>query len=128
MDENSESTPHAQDPAEGATGVDGTTENEGHEGGDDGAIQGDAARGESTGGAIQGSAGPDHDGADSGDGGAIQGDSSRGESTGGAIQGSAGPDHEAPLGGDKATEDQLQADNAAEEATLKTLDPDSPPA
>jgi len=35
---------------------------------------------------------------------------------------------EAPLGGDEGTEDQLEADNAAEEETLKTLDPDSPPA
>lgn len=95
MDENRESTPHPQDPAEGGTGVDGTTENEGHE---------------------------------SGKGGAIQGDSSRGESTGGAIQGDAGSGREAPLGGDETTEEQLQADNETEEDTLKTLDPDSPPA
>jgi hypothetical protein len=128
MDENMDSTPHPQDPAEGATSVDGSTENEGHQGGDDGAIQGDADRGESTGGAIQGDAGSDREDSGDGEGGAIQGDSSRGESTGGAIQGSAGADHEAPLGGDETTEDQLQADNAAEEDTLKTLDPDSPPA
>ncbi|MFK0240116.1 hypothetical protein ACIQTX_04570 [Microbacterium sp. NPDC090281] len=63
-----------------------------------------------------------------GTGGAIQGDSSRGESTGGAIQGDAGQGHRAPLGGDEGTEDQLDADNEAEEDTLKTLDPDSPPA
>ncbi|MFS0910583.1 hypothetical protein AB3M89_02245 [Microbacterium sp. 179-I 3D2 NHS] len=128
MNEYMDSTPHPDDPAEGATGVDGSTEDEGHAGGDDGAIQGDADRGESTGGAIQGSSGAEHDGVQGGQGGAIQGDSSRGDSTGGAIQGDAGPGHEAPLGGDDTTEDQLQADNAAEEDTLKTLDPDSPPA
>lgn len=33
-----------------------------------------------------------------------------------------------PLGGDETTEDQLDADNPAEEDTLKTLDPDAPPA
>lgn len=123
-----ESTPHPQDPAEGATGVDGSTENDGHEGGDDGAIQGDADRGESTGGAIQGDAGSDRADSADGEGGAIQGDSSRGESTGGAIQGDAGPGHDAPLGGDQTTADQLDADNPTEEDTLKTLDPDSPPA
>jgi hypothetical protein len=34
----------------------------------------------------------------------------------------------APKGGDKATEDQLEADNAVEEDMLKTLDPDDAPA
>lgn len=123
-----ESTPHSQDPAEGARGVDRSTENEGHEGGDDGAIQGDADRGESTGGAIQGDAGSDREDSGDGEGGAIQGDASRGESKGGAIQGSAGPEHDAPLGGDKTTEDQLTADNQAEEDMLKSLDPDAAPA
>lgn len=33
-----------------------------------------------------------------------------------------------PIGGDETTEEQLEADNPAEEETLKTLDPDSPPA
>lgn len=33
-----------------------------------------------------------------------------------------------PLGGDETTEEQLDADNPAEEDTLKTLDPDAPPA
>lgn len=37
-------------------------------------------------------------------------------------------DQEAPIGGDETTEDQLEADNPAEEDTLKTLDPDAPPA
>ena len=32
------------------------------------------------------------------------------------------------VGGDETTEDQLDADNVADEDTLKTLDPDSPPA
>lgn len=35
---------------------------------------------------------------------------------------------DAPLGGDENTEDQLVADNPAEEETLKTLDPGAPPA
>lgn len=38
------------------------------------------------------------------------------------------PDEDAPVGGDETTEDQLDADNAVEEDTLKTLDPDAPPA
>ncbi|MCW3493243.1 hypothetical protein [Microbacterium sp. SSM24] len=33
-----------------------------------------------------------------------------------------------PIGGDETTENQLQADNPAEEETLKTLDPDAAPA
>lgn len=33
----------------------------------------------------------------------------------------------APLGGDQTTEDQLEADNAVEEDSLKTLDPGAPP-
>jgi len=37
-------------------------------------------------------------------------------------------EQDAPIGGDETTEDQLDADNPAEEDTLKTLDPDSPPA
>lgn len=35
---------------------------------------------------------------------------------------------DAPLGGDEATEEQLDADNAVEEDTLKSLDPDDSPA
>jgi len=34
----------------------------------------------------------------------------------------------APLGGDETTQNQLVADNPAEEATLAALDPESPPA
>ena len=37
-------------------------------------------------------------------------------------------DQDDPTGGDEVTEDQLEADNPVEEDTLKTLDPDSPPA
>ncbi len=37
-------------------------------------------------------------------------------------------EQDAPTGGDDLTEDQLQADNPAEEETLKTLDPDAAPA
>jgi hypothetical protein len=35
---------------------------------------------------------------------------------------------ENPVGGDETTEEQLEADNPVEEATLETLDPDNPPA
>ncbi len=34
----------------------------------------------------------------------------------------------APTGGDETTENQLEADNEVEADTLKTLDPDAPPA
>lgn len=37
-------------------------------------------------------------------------------------------DEEAPRGGDEATAEQLEADNAAEEDTLKALDPGAPSA
>ncbi|MBD8022698.1 hypothetical protein [Microbacterium gallinarum] len=37
-------------------------------------------------------------------------------------------DQDAPVGGDETTEEQLDADNPVEEDTLKTLDPDAPPA
>ncbi|WP_461475533.1 hypothetical protein [Microbacterium sp. HJ5] len=37
-------------------------------------------------------------------------------------------EQDAPVGGDETTEEQLEADNPAEEETLKTLDPDAPPA
>jgi len=38
-------------------------------------------------------------------------------------------DHDgSPTGGDETTEAELDADNAVEEDTLKTLDPDAPPA
>ena len=35
---------------------------------------------------------------------------------------------DAPTGGDETTEDQLEADNPAEEETLKALDPEAPSA
>ncbi len=35
---------------------------------------------------------------------------------------------DAPLGGDETTEEELDADNAVEEDTLATLDPDAAPA
>ena len=38
------------------------------------------------------------------------------------------PDDDNPTGGDQTTEEQLEADNPVEEDTLKTLDPDAPPA
>lgn len=37
-------------------------------------------------------------------------------------------EQDAPTGGDETTEDELDADNPVEEDTLKTLDPDNPPA
>ena len=37
-------------------------------------------------------------------------------------------EQDSPTGGDETTEEQLEADNPAEEDTLKTLDPDAPPA
>jgi len=38
------------------------------------------------------------------------------------------PGGENPTGGDEITEEQLEADNAVEQDTLETLDPDNPPA
>ncbi|MFI8632619.1 hypothetical protein ACIGEP_08505 [Microbacterium sp. NPDC077663] len=38
------------------------------------------------------------------------------------------PDQDDPTGGDERTEEQLGADNAVEEDTLKALDPDNSPA
>ena len=38
------------------------------------------------------------------------------------------PGDDNPTGGDEITEEQLDADNPVEEDTLKTLDPDNPPA
>lgn len=37
-------------------------------------------------------------------------------------------DDDAPTGGIETTEEQLEADNPVEEDTLKTLEPDDPPA
>lgn len=37
-------------------------------------------------------------------------------------------DGDAPTGGTEITEEQLQADNAVEEDTLKTVEPDNPTA
>ena len=37
-------------------------------------------------------------------------------------------EEDAPTGGDKTTEEQLQADNPAEEDMLKTLEPGAPSA
>ena len=39
-----------------------------------------------------------------------------------------GNGEDSPTGGDETTEEQLEADNPVEEDTLKTLDPDAPPA
>ena len=40
-----------------------------------------------------------------------------------------GRDHtDAPIGGAETTEDQIEADNAVEEDTLRSLDPDDAPA
>jgi len=37
-------------------------------------------------------------------------------------------EQDAPTGGDETTEQELDADNPAEEETLKTLEPENPPA
>lgn len=46
----------------------------------------------------------------------------------GPVEAPADTSGEAPVGGDETTEDELDADNAVEADTLKTLDPDNPPA
>jgi hypothetical protein len=122
------STPHPQEPAEG-----GEDQGVPDESGQGGAIQGDSSHGDSPRGPIQGDAddenpADEHGNQGAAQGGAIQGDSSHGDSPRGAIQGDAGPDRDAALGGDDTTERQLQADNEAEEDTLRTLDPEDPPA
>lgn len=45
-----------------------------------------------------------------------------------ASDGERGPGQDAALGGDKITEDQLEADTAVEADALKSLDPDDTPA
>lgn len=97
-------TAHPEDPAEGATDIDGAEPQE----------AADAGRGDP-------SRIPEHNTAPDGVATADQG---RGE----AVQGDASRDREAPLGGHETTRDQLEADNEVEEDTLKTLDPDDPPA
>jgi hypothetical protein len=37
-------------------------------------------------------------------------------------------ENDTPIGGDETTQDQLAADNEVEGDTLKSLDPDAPPA
>lgn len=118
MDENTERTPHPEDPAEGAEDIDGAAERTGEADAGDGAPERIPEH----------NTAPDgQDGAHS-PGGAVQGEASGGGSTGGAIQGDASPDRGAPLGGHETTEEQLTADNEVEDDSLKTLDPDDPPA
>jgi len=45
-----------------------------------------------------------------------------------AAQNGNGEQQDAPVGGDETTEEQLEADNPAEEDTLKSLDPNDSPA
>lgn len=45
-----------------------------------------------------------------------------------APDGQDGEEESTPLGGHETTADELSADNAVEEDTLKTLDPDNSPA
>ena len=58
--------------------------------------------------------------------GVADGDTDADTASGGAPE----PRHsdDAPLGGAETTEEELEADNPVEEDTLKTLDPDAPPA
>ncbi|OAN41633.1 hypothetical protein [Microbacterium sp. H83] len=149
MSDDTGRTPHPEEPAEGSpdinpehnTAPDGrsadhdTDELDGNAQGaaQGGAIQGDSSEGESPRGAIQGDAGFEENTQGAAQGGAIQGDSSHGESPRGAIQGDASPDREAAtgdaaLGGDETTEEQLDADTEVEQDTLRTLDPNDPPA
>lgn len=137
-------TPHPEEPAEGSpeinpehnTAPDGRSadhesdELDGNAQGANqgGAIQGDSSEGESPRGAIQGDASFEDNTQGAAQGGAIQGDSSHGESPRGAIQGDASPDRDAALGGDETTEEQLDADTEVEQDTLRTLDPNDPPA
>ncbi|MEN0022681.1 hypothetical protein MRBLWO14_002318 [Microbacterium sp. LWO14-1.2] len=139
MDDNTGRTPHPEQPAEGSPDInpEHNTAPDGRDADDldggaqgaaqGGAIQGDNAHGESPRGAIQGEA-ADGDPQGASQGGAIQGDSSHGESPHGAIQGDANPDRDVPLGGDDTTAAQLDADNDVERDTLRTLDPEDPPA
>lgn len=39
-----------------------------------------------------------------------------------------GDEQDAPIGGDETTEENLEADNAVEEATIAAVDPDQAPA
>lgn len=105
-----ERTPHPEEPAEGADHIRTPEHNT--------APDGYAPEEDDLGGNAQGAA----------QGGAIQGDSSHGESPRGAIQGSADDDRDAPLGGDQNTAEQLESDNEVEDDTLRSLDPDNPPA
>lgn len=133
-----ERTPHPEDPAEGAPGMDGADDRTDAERdavrGGDGRRDADAVRGgdgrpehiPEHNSAPDGRSGSDAD-ADGGTGGAIQGDAS-GDGTGGAVQGDANPERRTPLGGDETTAEQLEADNDVEDDSLKTLDPEDPPA
>ncbi len=112
MDQNTGRTPHPEQPAEGSPEVN-PEHNTAPDGQTDESIENDDLDGNA-----QGSA----------QGGAIQGDSSHGESPRGAIQGDASPDRDVPIGGDDTTASQLDADNDVERDTLKTLDPEDPPA
>jgi len=120
-----ERTPHPEEPAEGAPDVDGTG-TDGSTGPDSASHSGDPDRIPEHNSAPDGYAAQDST-SDGSTGGAIQGDSSDG-GTGGAIQGDANPERRTSLGGDENTEGQLDADNEVEEDSLKTLDPDDPPA
>lgn len=114
MDENMDRTPHPEDPAEGAADIDGV--------GDSARTAGDPAD------IPQHNTAPDgYSTADGGAGAAVHGDSSDG-GVDGADQGDASSDRAAPLGGHETTREQLDADNEVEEDSLKTLDPDDPPA
>lgn len=107
-------TPHPEDPAEGAADIDGVD--------DSTRTAGDPAE------IPQHNTAPDgYSTADGDAGGAAQGEGSGG-GAGGANQGDASPDSAAPLGGHETTREQLDADNEVEQDSLKTLDPDDPPA
>lgn len=58
--------------------------------------------------------------------GVADGDSDADTASGGSPE--APDSDDAPLGGDDTTQEELEADNPVEQDTLKTLDPEAPPA
>lgn len=62
------------------------------------------------------------------EGGTDQAEQAQDAGQGAGQEEAAGGQDDAPLGGDENTAEQLTADTSVEEDTLRTLDPDAPPA
>ncbi len=103
-------TPHPEEPAEGAAGGGDSLGHRTPHPEEPAEGSGDATRGGHTGDPEEI---PEHNSAPDG----VPGES-----------GEPGERQDSPLGGDETTEEQLDSDNAVEDDTLKTLDPDDPPA